>query len=74
MIATGSCRGPLSACGRGGYAMESSCHQGQLRVYRTVEKWGWKVDRTGRSHTIQWAIGLSLPLACSLVARALYKV
>lgn len=61
MIATSQCRGPLSACGRGGYAMESTCKSGRLIVYETVEKWGWKVDRTGRSHTIQWVIGASLP-------------
>jgi lipase ATG15 len=68
MIATGACRGPLSACGRGGYSMESSCKQGNLRVYDTVAKWGWSVDRTGRSHTIQWVIGASF--RCSAVSKA----
>ncbi|KAL7416935.1 Alpha/Beta hydrolase protein [Mrakia frigida] len=56
VMAVGKCRGVLSLCGRGGYAMESECHEGNLIVYETVEKWGWNVDLTGRSHTIQYAI------------------
>ncbi|CDZ96268.1 alpha beta-hydrolase [Phaffia rhodozyma] len=56
VIATGNCRGPFSVCGRAGYSIDSVCHQGNLIIYRTVEKWGWPLDRTTRSHTIQYAI------------------
>lgn len=44
VMAVGKCKGVLSLCGRGGYAMESECHQGNLIVYETVEKvsvWLW---------------------------------
>lgn len=36
--------------------MESQCRTGNLIEYDTVGKWGWKVDFTGRSHTIQYCI------------------
>ncbi|KAL2217962.1 putative autophagy related lipase Atg15 [Thermoascus aurantiacus ATCC 26904] len=39
----GTCNGVSSVCTWGGYALESSCHTGQLCVYDTVEDKGWRV-------------------------------
>ncbi|PGH07101.1 hypothetical protein AJ79_06379 [Helicocarpus griseus UAMH5409] len=39
----GTCNGATSVCTLGGYAMESSCHTGQLCTYDTVEDLGWRV-------------------------------
>ncbi|EEH45049.1 triglyceride lipase ATG15 [Paracoccidioides brasiliensis Pb18] len=42
-IFMGTCNGATSVCTLGGYALESSCHTGQLCTYDTVEDLGWRV-------------------------------
>ena len=42
-LATGQCQGPLSLCGRTGFAMETRCHAGQSIVYDTTRYLGWSV-------------------------------
>ncbi|OJD20225.1 hypothetical protein ACJ73_08442 [Blastomyces percursus] len=39
----GTCNGATSVCTLGGYAMQTSCHTGQLCTYDTVEDLGWRV-------------------------------
>ncbi|KAK2741537.1 putative lipase atg15 [Onygenales sp. PD_40] len=42
-IYMGTCNGATSVCTLGGYALESSCHTGQVCTYDTVEDLGWRV-------------------------------
>ncbi|EGC48577.1 conserved hypothetical protein [Histoplasma capsulatum var. duboisii H88] len=52
-IYMGTCNGATSVCTLGGYAMESSCHTGQLCTYDTVEDFGWRVGiGTHRIHEV----------------------
>lgn len=43
-IFLGTCTGASSSCSIGGYAMESSCHTGQVCVYDVVRDHGWHVS------------------------------
>lgn len=41
-IAMGTCTGASSLCGSAGYAMESTCHAGQVVLYNTTGLLGWR--------------------------------
>ncbi|CAO1616715.1 unnamed protein product [Sympodiomycopsis kandeliae] len=40
-IPMGTCTGQTSLCGQAGYAMESTCHAGQVVIYNTTGHLGW---------------------------------
>lgn len=52
-IFMGVCNGASSACSIAGYAMESTCHTGQLCIYDVVSDLGWHVSLLNhRIHTV----------------------
>lgn len=52
-IFMGVCNGASSSCSLAGYAMESTCHTGQLCIYDVVSDLGWHVNLLNhRIHTV----------------------
>lgn len=52
-IFMGVCNGASSSCSLAGYAMESTCHTGQLCIYDVVTDLGWHVNLLNhRIHTV----------------------
>ncbi|SMN20646.1 similar to Saccharomyces cerevisiae YCR068W ATG15 Lipase required for intravacuolar lysis of autophagic bodies and Cvt bodies [Maudiozyma saulgeensis] len=52
-IFLGTCNGASSSCSIAGYAMETSCHSGQVCVYDVVKDKGWHVNMFNhRIHTV----------------------
>ena len=52
-IFLGTCNGASSSCSIAGYAMETSCHSGQVCIYDVVKDKGWHVNMLNhRIHTV----------------------
>jgi len=52
-IFMGVCNGASSSCNMAGYAMETTCHTGQICVYDVVTDMGWHVNLLNhRIHTV----------------------
>lgn len=52
-IYLGTCNGASSSCSIAGYAMETSCHSGQVCVYDVAKDKGWHVNMLNhRIHTV----------------------
>lgn len=73
-IPLGTCKGSLSSCAQGGYALETRCHLGKSIVYDTLDKLGWVpnvrrhiirevIHNVLEAEDVEWEEGREVPLA-----------